>query len=684
MKKLMSYLFLLSCLFGFTDVFAVQNVEQFSNLTIADSGMIYDYTSNSNYSPVGYSIEKSTANGVSTWTAFNTLSLQTVYNSWGAGISQCGMSFLKDNYYSVTFYFDNDRYNSFALSPEFTTKTYKLGIHNSVSGYTNFNYETVESGTNVYIKNGEQVAFYTVIFKAPVTGTCLTSAFSTSPTYNFTIPGNDLAYLGYNLSYLGDKELTASDIQNILDSGLGDISTDISNSTSQIQDSINQGNQVINDNINDLKDKQEEQNQTSKGIWATLRDGLGNIGNWFSSLTNSIGGFFGDLTSSLVNGFLDLASSIGDFFVTLGNIIVDGFSALGEVLGDLFAEITSAIGGFFGDLWEGIYSLFVGENVCYPESVQIEVDAPPKPFFTFNSSEFVKIGSYGANHFESDYTNMKSTNPIPYKDFPRYIYFTKMPSVDVFMYILKENQTYAEQYSLFDSRRIDIVTNEYGTFYRYDYFGSSSHNSSVFKYFAFAIYTNRTGNPDFGEIYTSIEPTKELVTVEEQVCKREGGLFGVMDDFKSSVGNWFNNLLTGILDGIKALFVPTDEQLYEIINESSELTENFGFVGESINFFLTIFTSLLGLVNANGCVELPEFTIGETSLFDRFTFWESQNVCLGDNVILSKNITTIRTITSIVLVAMFINFASSKFFDILSKNDSYRIADDSKSVRSGS
>lgn len=146
------------------------------------------------------------------------------------------------------------------------------------------------------------------------------------------------------------------------------------------------------------------------------------------------------------------------------------------------------------------------------------------------------------------------------------------------------------------------------------------------------------------------------------ICKLKGIFTGIIELPMKLV-----NLL---IDALKSLFVPTDEQLYEIINDSKELSENFGFVGESINFFITIFTSLLGMVNANGCIELPEFTIGATSLFDSFTFWHAQNVCLNDNVILSNNINTIRTITSIVLVGLFINFASKQFFSILSKNES--------------
>lgn len=135
------------------------------------------------------------------------------------------------------------------------------------------------------------------------------------------------------------------------------------------------------------------------------------------------------------------------------------------------------------------------------------------------------------------------------------------------------------------------------------------------------------------------------------------------------IGGFFDNLLTGIIDGLKSLFVPTDDQLLEIINDSKELSENFGFVGESVNFFLNIFTALLGLVNSNGCIELPKFEIGATSLFDAHTFWDAQQVCLSDNIILANNITTIRAITSIALVALFVNFAASKFFNIISKND---------------
>lgn len=178
------------------------------------------------------------------------------------------------------------------------------------------------------------------------------------------------------------------------------------------------------------------------------------------------------------------------------------------------------------------------------------------------------------------------------------------------------------------------------------------------------------------------DKTNELIESEDDdttskkcgmLCKLKGIFTGIIE--------LPGKLVELLVNALKSLFVPTDDQLYDIVNESKELTDNFGFVGESVNFFLTIFTSLLGLVNANGCVELPEFTIGATSLFESYTFWQAQNVCLGDNAILSANINTIRTITSIVLVSLFINFAARKFFNILSKNDNDQARTDAYDIK---
>lgn len=179
-----------------------------------------------------------------------------------------------------------------------------------------------------------------------------------------------------------------------------------------------------------------------------------------------------------------------------------------------------------------------------------------------------------------------------------------------------------------------------------------------------------------GSTAMSFEKPGEICTNKlDDLNETNKGIFSTLGNILSFINPLSENffaykLIDLLIDALKSLFVPTNDQLYEIVNDSKNLSENFGFVGQSMNFFINIFTSLLGLVNSNGCVELPEFTIGATSLFDSVTFWEARQVCLSDNVILNSNISTIRTITSIVLVGLFINFAVRQFFGILNKNDS--------------
>lgn len=185
---------------------------------------------------------------------------------------------------------------------------------------------------------------------------------------------------------------------------------------------------------------------------------------------------------------------------------------------------------------------------------------------------------------------------------------------------------------------------------------------------------------DLTDTNNKLDKTNDTLTSEDDdvtskkcgvVCKLKGIFTGIIE-LPSKIVN-------GLIDALKSLFVPTDEQLYEIVNKSKDLSENFGFVGESVNFFIDIFTSLLGMVNANGCIELPAFKMGTTSLFDEHTFWEARQTCLADNVILSANIDTIRTITSIVFVSLFLGFASRKFFSILSKESNNNDVTDSMS-----
>jgi len=385
----------------------------------------------------------------------------------------------------------------------------------------------------------------------------------------------------------------------------------INNSTNSI---INNQNSQFNDikkQTEELKQQQEEQNETSKGIWGTIK------------------------------------------------------------------EIFSSIVSLPVKIFNGIKSIFLPDPICYTNLLNI--------YSNYSAGDVVS--RYGVDFKFNDDGSITING-------------TATADADLALFG-KWNNT-SQFITLEHDFTASIFNNTVSLFYLVDGTNTliSTSSSSFVKvnepkrvsYIMLRVPKNTT--LDNVTIYPQIayaENPSEFTQYGVEVCT--GGSFGSwFENVVSGIGNFFSNLtnsiaqffrdlLTGILDGLKTLFVPTDEQLYEIINDSKDLAENFGFVGESINFFINIFTSLLGMINANGCVELPEFSIGPTSMFEKITFWNSQNVCLADNVILSTHIDTIRTVTSIVLVCLFIGFAAAKFFNILSKNESNQASMDAYDLR---
>lgn len=681
MKKIFNYVskFLLIVSFSLflsLDVYALQNVKEFNGFTISDKGMFYDNSNDTTTSQVGYSIEPFTYRNVEYYNAMNTKVLTTVNGGYGGSIAQCGLSFVSGGYYSMTYYFGSSATGDISYSPTFSRKTYKLGLSNNLSGSTSFNYDVTEYGENVYSFNNFHVAFYTVIFKAPTTATCITSAFSTNPTYTHNVDYNMLSYLGYNFEYLGDKPLTSDELQSALQGQFNGVNDKINQVEGSINSNIDQMESSINSNIDGLKEKQDEtnnkldeQNETSKGIWGSLKEGISNIGKWF-----------GDLTSSIGNFFADLASSIGNFF----------------------ADLASNIGGFFSDLWGNISSLFFGEEVCE--------DGQENLFKGFDGDIYggtitkLEDGWYQAS---TGFSGWYVSAPNVFQEKKDYNVFIEIKDVSYTAtgsaYVQFAPFYYNTANNFRDNSNLSMNTQKNmfyaGTNSNINSYKVADLKDGIFNYkmtyiprtnYAIYTYIASIGGSTFNFKFRYFITDDMSITLDnyeyydtKQECSTSGGLFGMISNFMSNVGKWFTDLLSGIIEGIKGLFVPTDDQLYEIVNDSKDLTENFGFVGESMAFFINIFTSLLGLANHNGCVELPEFSIGQTSLFDEYVFWEARNVCLSDNSILSSNIDTIRSITSIVLVCMFINFAASKFFNILSKNDNNQASNDAYNVRHG-
>ena len=134
-----------------------------------------------------------------------------------------------------------------------------------------------------------------------------------------------------------------------------------------------------------------------------------------------------------------------------------------------------------------------------------------------------------------------------------------------------------------------------------------------------------------------------------------------------------NTLVNLFIDMLKSLFIPTEAQLKDIIDSSSSLASNFGFVGQTVDFFIRLVNVFINAVAGNGCITIPSFEVsysyfGLKNLND-MTFWESSEYCLVNHGWLGDDrvITIIRTMTSITLIILVLNFAYIEFHKILSK-----------------
>lgn len=129
-----------------------------------------------------------------------------------------------------------------------------------------------------------------------------------------------------------------------------------------------------------------------------------------------------------------------------------------------------------------------------------------------------------------------------------------------------------------------------------------------------------------------------------------------------------------LIEGLKSLFIPSEDDLNDIIDKSSQISENFGFVGESFNFIIRLFTSISGMVNGDGCLMLPslELKFGGILGLEDYTMWQEQNVCMVDNPWFGRDseaIDIVRSLLTGTLVCAYIGFAMSQLNSILSKED---------------
>lgn len=151
------------------------------------------------------------------------------------------------------------------------------------------------------------------------------------------------------------------------------------------------------------------------------------------------------------------------------------------------------------------------------------------------------------------------------------------------------------------------------------------------------------------------------------------GIWGTIKDVLSNIIALPKKMVEFLVDALKDLFIPTEEQISEVIDDSKELSENFGFIGEGVSFSVQLFTSLLNIGQSTGCVDFPEFSLDFTnvdSIGHKVKFWEKSSVCLADNVWFgtgSIGIVVVRSVTTILCIVFFLNFCYKAFFRVLSK-----------------
>lgn len=278
------------------------------------------------------------------------------------------------------------------------------------------------------------------------------------------------------------------------------ISSEIDELHKDIDNQINS----VNSNIDSMKDKQDETNnkldeanQTSKGILGKIGDLLTGIPNWFSNLANSIGDFFANLISSM---------------------------------GNFFSDLKDGIGNFFSNLFDGIQTLFMGEEKCGLQEVEEAVPVPPTKLF--------------------DVSNLKpsgNTGYIPFKPSTLYLQYD-----DSYVKGVLSISFYDEDFNELGSfkfpatNNLEYITNDLGNFVVAP-FGIISSNPELSESkvaYLYATHGKYGTASTITAVYSSIYYHDEITTVEKEVCTRQGGLFGILNNFISSIGNWFNNLFS--------------------------------------------------------------------------------------------------------------------------------------------
>lgn len=146
----------------------------------------------------------------------------------------------------------------------------------------------------------------------------------------------------------------------------------------------------------------------------------------------------------------------------------------------------------------------------------------------------------------------------------------------------------------------------------------------------------------------------------QEICT-EQSFFGWFERFGEIIKGFFENLLSGIIDGVKSLFIPDSEEFQELLNNFKDaMTEKLGAIGEVLSLF-TDFFSNIAFGEVKKTISLPSLKVMD------YTIMESQEVEIFPSQ-LSTFQTIVMTMSDIVITLAFINMLKKKYEGFIGGN----------------
>lgn len=236
---------------GFIHAGKVSALENANIGTYIGEGCFYSLSPYPTTQNMGFQTNTSVSGNSDLWSAIPTTTNWT-YGQNGGALVQCGMSFVKDFYYSVTYNFLISSSNNYLHTSYTGWSGHQIGVCTNINCVPWTSFDTQSTGQEIvpYL-NGDYIGSFTVVFKAPQNGTCVSIAFSSS---NRSTNPQHAPFVGYKYASLGSAPLTESQIKNALSADVNDLKNRI--------DSMKDEQAKTNQKLDDLNSKQDKTNDT--------------------------------------------------------------------------------------------------------------------------------------------------------------------------------------------------------------------------------------------------------------------------------------------------------------------------------------------------------------------------------------------------------------------------------------